>query len=153
MSAAASSMRKGPVPGAFGSVVRWLVEGAILGVVISLVGVAALHLPASDPLDGPPGVLSGIPFLGGVLGLVMATLTLGALVRPVARWVGTPVVVALLGATTAWFNTAVYVGGLIEPIEMTGLTPAPLITGVAAMGLILWRARVRLRASADAGRT
>ncbi len=148
MSTATPSVREGPAPGALGSVARWLVEGAILGVAISLVGAAALHIPASDPLDGPPGVISTIPLFGGVLGLVMATLTLGALIRPVARWLVTPVVVALLGATTAWFNTAVYVGGLIEPIEMTGLTPAPLITGVAAMGLILWRARVRLRASA-----
>jgi hypothetical protein len=74
----------------------------------------------------------------------------GALIRPAARRVGTPLVVAVLGATSAWLPTAVYVGGLIEPIEQTGFTLAPVLTGVVAMALIFRRARVRLRASTGA---
>ena len=58
-------------------------------------------------------------------------------------------VVATLGAGAAWLNTAVYVGGLIEPIEQTGFTLAPITTGFVALALIYWRARVRLRASAE----
>ena len=80
---------------------------------------AALNIPASDPLDGPPEVTFATPILGGVLGAVGAAIMAGALVSSVARWVGTPMVVATLGAGAAWLNTAVYVGGLIEPIEQT----------------------------------
>lgn len=116
---------------------------------ISLVATASLHIPAADPLDGRRSSPSPRPFFGGLLGLIAATLMLVALVQPLSRWAGTPMVVAVLGATAAWFETAVYVGGLVEPIEQTGFTLAPMLTGGVAAALIFWRARVRLRAATE----